>query len=305
MVASRASRGARLAVLAFAAVGHYAFLASLCGNTQEGPWYPLALAAPNVLVLAGFAFARPQAAWLRPGPTWLAVAGSTAAIGALAITGARPGGNLASQVAGGLVLCACGGVTGGLLGATVAVPLSRAIERWRADPAPRRALDVWATLACMAAVFAVTRPVQHLTWGETPLPTNHPAFVRVLGALDLALAALALAIAAAVFALDLALRRTIARAHAVALDGRPATDPATASAGGVSLATMHDEELVALVGTPGEASYRAAATGEVLALLPRAPRLSWRLVAMPCVALVCALGLACCDAVIRVGPFPD
>jgi hypothetical protein len=105
-------------VLAFAALGHCAFGASLGGNAVQSLWSPLVRAAPNVLVLACLALARPKSAWLRLGPTVSAVVGSTLAPGALALADIPPGGDIASKVAGGIVRCACGGILGGLMGAT-------------------------------------------------------------------------------------------------------------------------------------------------------------------------------------------
>lgn len=291
---SRAGLAARLSLFGFAALGHYAFLATLSWDQAPGLWLPFLLAAPNLMVLAAVTFGRPRVDGLPFGPTLTVV-------GATALT-ASAYGVLASQRHGAddlLVQAMVAGMSGamcGLLGATVATPLCLAVQRWRLHPAPRRALDVWATLASMAAVFAVVRPrlLGRTNWEtELRLPPSHPTLGRLLLPLDLSLAALALAIAAAVFALDLLLRRAIARARDGAIEGRRVSLTGEAAAGdAVSLATMHDEEMVAVMGPAGEAGYRTAATEPVLAAFPRAPRVSWRLLAMPAVALVCALGLA-------------
>jgi hypothetical protein len=96
-----------------------------------------------------------------------------------------------------------------------------------------------------------------------------------------------------VFVLDLGLRRAISRARDGAIGGRRVSLSSEAAAGeAASLATMHDEEMVAVVGAMGEAGYREVAPEPVLVAFPREPRVSWRLAAMPLVALVCALGLA-------------
>ena len=295
IAASRAVFVARLAVFAFAALGHCAFLATLCWDLAPGPGFPLVLATPNLLVLAAVIFLRPRVGGLRFGPT-MTVVGATAIVGAL-WTLFQPRASVEELIVRALMAGVGGGGVCGLLGATVATPLILAVERWRAHPAPRRALDVWATLACMASVFAVLRPqgFSSACWDPSGcgLRVVHPVLGRLLLPLDRSLAALALLIAVAVFVLDLGLRRVIARARDGAVEGRRVPLTSEAEAGeAVSLATMHDEAMVAVVGAPGEAGYRDAAPEPVLAAFPRETRVSWRLLAMPAVALICALGLA-------------
>lgn len=298
--ASSPRLGSRLALLTFAALGHWTFLRSLWWTPGWGAWLPLVLAAPNLAVLTAALLAPRKVAWLRRGPTLALVVATSLLFGSLAlpvaIVRSTPLGNALWSVLGMLL----GGALCGLLGAMVATPLSLAVERWRAEPSPRRALDAWATLACCATAFAVTRPtgLDH----STRLCMNSPAqsancadlgFVRAVHHLDLAFAVAAMAIAAAVFVLDLRLRRIIARAHSgqlgdhrvIALDGADAS-------GAVSFATSPREAMVALVGPAGGAGYRDDASVSAVALIPREPELSWRLVAMPTVVALCALGLA-------------
>lgn len=298
IAASRAALAARLAVFAFAALGHYAFLATLSWDQGPGLGLPLVLAAPNLLVLAAVTFLRPRGGGLRLGPT-VTVVGATAVVAAL-WTLAQRSASADELVFRALVAGVGGGGVCGLIGATVATPLILAVERWRAHPAPRRALDVWATLACMASIFAVMRPrgFVHSCWDPSGCRAHflHPVLGRLLLPLDRSLAALALLIAVAVIVLDLGLRRVIARARDGAVEGRRVPLASEAEAGdAVSLATMHDEAMVAVVGAPREAGYRDAAPEPVLAAFPRETRVSWRLLAMPAVALICALGLAYVD----------
>jgi len=298
--ASRPRLGARLALLAFAALAHWAFLHSLWWTPGSGAWLPLVLAAPNLIVLTTVLLAPRKVAWLRRGPTLALVVATSLHFGSLslpvALARSTPLGNAHWSV----VVMLLGGALCGLLGAMVATPLSLAVERWRAEPSPRRALDAWATLSCCAAAFAVTRPTG--LDRSTRLCMNSPAgsahcadldFVRAVHHLDLAFAVAAMALAAAVLLLDLRLRRIIARAHSgqlgdhrvIALDGADAS-------GAVSFATSHREAMVALVGPAEGAGYRDDASASVVALIPKQPELSWRLVAMPVVLALCALGLA-------------
>ncbi len=286
---SHAGLSARTAVFAFAALGHWAFLATLFGSPDLG--LSLALATPNLLVLAAVTFGRRRADGVPLGPTG-AVVVATAALGALWGTWGDARAWLPLAMIGGI-----GGAFAGLLGATVATPLCLAVLRWRLHPAPRRALDVWATLACIAAVFAAVRPDLSggSNWliGEMDPLRLDPQVGTALRTLDRSLHALAMIVAAAVFALDLALRHTVARARRGAFAGRWSPLRGEARAGdALSLATMHDEEMVALLGAPGESGYRDAAPESVRLALPTAPRVSWRLIAMPVVAAACALGFA-------------
>lgn len=286
---SRDGLAARTAVFAFAAVGHWAFLATLFGSPNL--WVPFALAAPNLFVLAWVTFGRRHADGIPLGPTG-AVVVATSALGV--VWGVSGGSRawLPMAMIGGI-----GGTLAGLLGATVATPLCLAVLRWRLHPAPRRVLDVWATLACIAAVFAAVRPDLSggSNWmiGEMDPLRLDPQVGTALRALDGSLHALAMILAAAVFALDLALRHTVARARGGAFAGRWSPLRGEAGAGdALSLATMHDEEMVALLGAPEESGYRDAAPESVRLALPTAPRVSWRLLAMPVVAAACALGFA-------------
>ncbi|TAK22451.1 MAG: hypothetical protein EPO40_28295 [Myxococcaceae bacterium] len=298
--ASRPRLGARLALLTFAALGHWLFLRSLWWTPGSGAWLPLVLAAPNLIVLSTVLLAPSKVAWLRRGPTLPLVVATSLLFGSLslpvALARSTPLGNALWSVVGMFL----GGALCGLLGAMVATPLSLAVERWRAEPSPRRALDAWATLSCCAAAFAVTRPTG--LDRSTRLCMNSPAgsascadlgFVRALHHLDIAFAVAAMALAAAVLLLDLRLRRIIARAHSgepgdhrvIALDGADVS-------GAVSFATSSHEAMVALVGSTGGAGYRDDASASAVALIPKQPEVSWRLVAMPMVVALCALGLA-------------
>jgi len=293
--ASSPTVGARLAVLALAALGHFAVLGSLWWDRKVGLVFPLAMTAPNLLVLAAAALARRKIAWPRGGPM-VAVVGASVVMMALC-SAAQVLGHGAGLVLSSMLLGACSGAAFGLVGALVATPLCRVIERWRADPAPRRALDVWAALASYGVVFAVARPFQYgrsaQLCGAFPRSANcfQIEFGRLLQALDPTLAATAIVVAGAVLALDLHLRRVIARAHAGALYGHRVTAAAIAT-DAVSFATAPGETMLALVGPPPGASYREDASDAVVALLPKTPNTSWRLLAMPLVILLCALGLA-------------
>lgn len=298
--ASRPRLGARLALLAIVALGHWAFLTSLWRPPESRPWLPFFLAAPNLFVLTTVLLAPTKVAWLRRGPTLALVVATSLLFGSVALPVAllysTPLGNALWSFVGMLLI----GALCGLLGAMVAAPLSLVVERWRAEPSPRRALDAWATLSCCAATFAVTRPAgldrSARLCMNSPSWSEHCAdlgFVRTLHHLDIAFAVAAMAIAAAVLLLDLRLRRLIARAHSGELgDHRViALDSADAS-GAVSFATCPREAMVALVGPTRGAGYRDGASGSVVALLPKEPMVPWRLVAMPTVVALCALGLA-------------
>jgi hypothetical protein len=298
IAASRPWIALRVGVFAFAALGHYAFLATLFWDQAAGDVLPLVLAAPNLIVVALALFGRTRLAWMSRGLT-LPIASSALALTVVHFV--EPGfGSFEGGSDGWTVFqLPIVGALCGFFGATVATPLARAIGRWRDDPSPRRALDVWATLACMAVVFAGLRPsaFEHLTWAindfnHPSTPCHHLALARALRVVDLAMAVAGFIVAAAVMLLDARLRGLTARARAGALGGAPSAGPAATEGGGVtSFATMHDEPMVALVGARGEAGYRATAPEQVLALLPQAPRLSWRLVAMPLVMAAHALGL--------------
>lgn len=298
--ASRPRLGARLALLAIAALGHWAFLRSIWSPPRSAPWLPLFLAAPNLIVLTTVLLAPSKVAWLRRGPTLVLAVATSLLFGSVALPVAylhsTPLSNALWSLLGMLLI----GVLCGLIGATVATPLSLAIERWRAETSPRRALDVWATLTCCAAVFALTRPTvldSHMSRCMSSAAESARCpdlyFIRALHHVDIAFAAAAMALAATVLLLDLRLRRLIARAHSGQLEGHRVIELDGAdTSGAVSFATCPREAMVALVGPARGAGYRDGASGAVVALIPRQPGLPWRLVAMPAVLVLCALGLA-------------
>ena len=232
-----ATSRARAAFVTLTVVGHFAFLSTLFSGRLPTWAVPL-LSLGNVSLVTWAAFRRGRAA-LRPRRSAAIIASVATLPGIIAMA---PEYVTASGVfdvvmaTGVIVLAGC--VLGGAA-ASVAVPLAVAIDRRRDEATVRRALDAWATIACMGAGLVLV-----LSGGLAPhtakcvdirsaVPSLTPVALGAIGG-ELIVAA-SLAIAAYVVATEL-------RAHADASPPR-----------------------WALVSKGDDASYRAARTVEAVA----------------------------------------
>lgn len=288
--AGRAGLVERLAMLVLAAAGHVVFLSSLFEWEHEMGWsFSLALAAVNVLSLATLTLGQRR----RPLTVARAI-GATVLVSAVTFTfvllalGQLDGSR--SRVVNDLVTAAVYGSICGLLGATVTVPLSLAVDRWRADPSVRRRLDAWATLACIGSVFAWMGPRTEVV--QRACPTL--ARCSSLPALHLALLTTTLALATGLWAWEERARRSLADAAVGKLAGHEAVDPQTVDVAGLPKVSLTDLPLrfVALVRGSGSEAYRENASPTPRALVPVDEPISWRGYVLPLVAAVCAVGLA-------------
>lgn len=293
-----ASPAARLALLLVAAVGHLLFLGSL---TWTVPWSvatPSLLAGANLATLALAAF-RPRPRPLTAGRALAAVIGLTTALCtavylALALDVFSTGSH---EQLPSVVLPVGFGLVGGALGATVAVPLALALDRWRREPTIRRALDAWATLASIAAVFAVVRPAgldatvaRCALSSEASIQCGYLAHGRALAVADAAMALFAVALAAGLWALERRARRLLDAARGGALPGyRIAPIGDVDVAGAPTCGLTEAPALHALVAGSTDASYRESATPVAVALIPASEDASWREGAMLLVLLLSAV----------------
>ncbi|MDO9020726.1 MAG: hypothetical protein Q8S73_12985 [Deltaproteobacteria bacterium] len=289
---------ARFALLLLAAVGHLLFLGSL---TWTVPWTfatPALLASANLTALALAAF-RPTPRALTAGRALVAVVGLTTALCtaiylAIALEAVSSGRHdrLPS-----VVLPVGFGLVGSLIGSTVAVPLALALDRWRREPTIRRALDAWATLASIAAVFAVVRPAGlDATVARCALQPGASAhcerlaYGHALAAADVAMAGLAVALAAALWAFERHARRWLDAARGGGLPGYRLAPIEGVDAGGApTWALTEAPALHALVAGSTDASYRESATSVAVAVIPAAEDASWREGAMFLVLLLSAV----------------
>ncbi|MDB4928366.1 MAG: hypothetical protein JWM10_850 [Myxococcaceae bacterium] len=287
------SAAARAVFVTIAAAGHLLFLWSLTWSMDHKGVVASLLALPNVVMLAVVAF-RPRPRALTAGRAVGAVVALTtlAGLAVYLLATSRGGFELRTLLynLGLEVVC-------GALGATVAAPLSLALDRWRLDPTPRRALDAWATLVCVAAVFAFVRPVG-FSQGVAHCPggawfgCHGGALGRTLAGLDAAMAVAALAGAVGLWSFERGARRWLAAAIAGGIPGLRVADEAAVDAASAPHWGLSDEGPArALLADATDASYRDNATGAVVARVTASADASWREQAMIVVAILCGTGL--------------
>jgi hypothetical protein len=286
-----ASLAARVLFATIAAAGHLLFLWSLSWSLDQRGFFASLLAFPNVALLCGVAF-RPRPKALDPGAAVGAGVALTLFLGVAALAVASTLRLLDGKylIVSGAVVLFCG-----FLGATVAAPLAVALSRWRLDPTPRRALDAWATLLCVAAVFAFVRPVglAH-DLGRCAVPLGWSdcravALGRTLAALDTAMVIAAVASAVGLWSFERGVRRWLAAARAGRAPGfRLAADDLADAATAPRWGLTDEGPERALVAVGTDASYRDNATGTVVARIPLSAEASWREAAM---FLVITLGV--------------
>ena len=292
---------ARLVVLVLAAVGHVLFLASISGGSLPLK-LTFVLASANLAALALAAF-RPKPRPLSVARLFLLVVALNAALGLAGFLCGALGSAFASGRVGvlsGLLVAIVFSVVGGSFGSIAVVPLGLALDRWRRDPTPRTVLDAGATLACLAAIFALVRPVGlaericACALNPQSVRCDEIARGKVLAGADVAMACFAVALAVALWWTERRARRWLAAARAGTLPGYRLValadaDAATAPGWGLTRAPAQ----YALLGEPAVNGYRERPTAVVLALIPQAEDASWREGAMFVVlalsAMVCAL----------------
>lgn len=159
----------RVAYVALAALGHVGFLWPLVGDQPADLLGATCLAGCNALVLAWVAFRRGRRA-VDAAALVGRVVGVTMALGLGFMLGtfAWNQGFTVESIFLAVVIALVLGSVGGLLGSIVAVPLGLAVDRWRAQPVPRRGLDAWARLAVTGSVaFLMVAPAgPHPTGGS-------------------------------------------------------------------------------------------------------------------------------------------
>ena len=290
---------ARLAVLVLAAVGHVLFLTSITG----GSWslkVSFVLASANLAALALAAF-RPKPRALTAARLLLVVIALNAALGLAGFLFAALGSAFASGRVGalsGLLVALVFSVVGGALGSIAVVPLGLALDRWRRDPTPRTALDAAATLACLASIFAVVRPVglaaRLRACALDPQLGRCDALAqgKLLAAADVAMACFAVGLAVALWWVERRARHWLAAARAGTLPGyrlAALDDVAAATAPRWGLTRAPAEH--GLLREDITSGYRERPTAVVVAVIPRTEDASWREGAM---LLVLALSAMAC-----------
>lgn len=282
----RPTLAARLALLALIAVGHVVFLAGLSPRNPE--LLPaMFFAACNTIPLAMVLFGRPR----RP-----LTAARLVARNVVLLAGVLPVAGTALELAQrsphfhGLsmeetVCLFAGGGVFGLLGCTVAVPLGLAIDRWRAEPTPRRSLDVWAALACVGTVFAI--------YDGTVWRSHHATVCAALFATAGVLLGLTFFLATGVMIWEHRARRWLAGALETAPPGhRVVALDAVDVAGAPSWSlTGLPVPMKALARVQDVEGYRDDASGAAVALIPAREPLSWRTFVLPLVAVTAVIGL--------------
>ncbi len=286
-----AGLGPRLTLFALAAAGHLAFAWAMFGFSARELVPALALVSTNILALGWISLRR------RRGPlsasaivVALTVVGmALTVLVALGVSRVRyldsPSGVDFFSVVVGSLFCGC---IMGVMGATVAVPLGLAIDRWRDDPVPRRGLDAWATLACVGAVsYGITSFAGVTTerWNDSVLL----AFMRT--AADVALPVVSLLLALALWVAERHAHRDLAMLPFTAPAGYRWVDARHHEAVAPSWGLSEQPCTKALMRATESVGYREHSSTEVVAWWPDIEPRSWRDNALVGAMVVGALGV--------------